>query len=77
LAVVLYFVWPTAVFTLASTSVTLWIIGLALLFYAGLWVVLTLDTLRLVRLVKALPSARAWIVGLATVALVVFAGGGA
>ncbi len=77
LAVVLYFVWPTAVFTLASTSVTLWVIGLALLFYAGLWVVLTLDTLRLVRLVKALPSARAWIAGLATVALVVFAGGGA
>lgn len=77
LAVVLYFVWPTAVFTLASTSVTLWIIGLALLFYAVLWVVLTLDTLRLVRLVKALPSARAWIAGLATVALVVFAGGGA
>jgi LCP family protein required for cell wall assembly len=77
IGVLLFLVWPTAIFTLASTSVTLWIIGVVLVFYAVLWVVLTLDTLRLVRLVKALPSARARIAGLATVAMVVFAGGGA
>lgn len=77
LTLLLYLLWPTAIYTLASTSVTLWIIGIALVFYAVLWVILTLDTLRLVRLVKTLPSARAWIAGVATVALVFFAGGGA
>ena len=42
--------------------------------YAVLWVVLTLDTLRLVRLVKTKPLARGFVAGLATVALVVAAG---
>ncbi|MDH6181733.1 LCP family protein required for cell wall assembly [Microbacteriaceae bacterium SG_E_30_P1] len=75
LGVVLYFVWPTGVYTIATTSITLWVVAAVLLFYAVLWVILTLDTLRLTRIVKTLPSARAAIAGLATVAMVLFAGG--
>ncbi len=74
LGILLWFLWPTAIYTLASTSVTLWILTAALLFYATLWVVLTLDTLRLVRLVKARPEARGWIAGFAAVLLVVTSG---
>ena len=48
----------------------------ALLAYAVLWVVLTIDTLRLARLVKARPRARLGIAALA-VALLVLASGGA
>jgi LCP family protein required for cell wall assembly len=42
--------------------------------YAVLWVVLTLDTLRLTRLVRATPKARPFIAGLAIIALVASAG---
>ena len=72
--IVLWLVWPTAIYTLASTTVTLWILMAGLLFYAALWVVLTLDALRLVRLVKARPAARGWIAGLAAIALMALSG---
>ena len=75
LGVALYLLWPTVIYTLVTTSVTLWVVAAALVFYAVLWVILTLDTLRLVRIVRTLPSARAWIAGLATVSMVLFAGG--
>lgn len=77
LALLLWLVWPTALLTVAAFSVTLWLAAAALVFYAVLWVVLTLDTLRLVRLVKTLPSARTWIAGVATLAMVFVAGGAA
>lgn len=77
LAIVLYFVWRVALLTIVSTSVGLWVIALALIFYAVLWVVLTLDTLRLVRLVKTAPNARGWIAGLTTVLMVLVGGGAA
>ena len=50
--------------------------GLQILFgvYAVLWVILTLDTLRLTRLVKAGETARAFVAGFALVALVATAG---
>jgi len=72
--ILLWFVWPTAIYTLASTTLTLWIITAALVFYAVLWVVLTFDMLRLVRIVKARPAAQGWIAGLAAVALVALSG---
>jgi len=72
--ILLWFVWPTAIYTLASTTLTLWIITAALVFYAALWVVLTFDMLRLVRIVKARPAAQGWIAGLAAVALVALSG---
>ncbi len=60
--------------TIASMSIGLIAIALVLVFYAVLWVILTLDTLRLVRLVKAAPSARGWVAGLATILLIATSG---
>jgi hypothetical protein len=73
-AIVTWFVAPAVLYTIASNSIALWAIAIGLVFYAGLWVVLTLDTLRLVRLVKAAPSARAGIAAFTTVALVLVSG---
>ena len=64
----------TTILTIASMSVGLIVVALLLAFYAGLWIALTLDTLRLVRLVKAAPSARGWVAGLALVLLVATSG---
>ena len=74
---VLFFVWRVAVLTLVSTSIGLWLIAIGLLFYGVLWIVLTLDTLRLVRLVKTAPDARGWIAGVTTVLMVLVGGGAA
>lgn len=76
-AVVTWFLWPAVIYTIASNSIALWLIAIGLVFYAVLWLVLTFDTLRLVRLVKARPSARLPIAALATVVLVLGAGGAA
>ncbi|GAB3616075.1 hypothetical protein GCM10027416_06320 [Okibacterium endophyticum] len=75
ITVVLYLVWPTVVYTLATNSLVLLAAQAVLIAYAVLWVVLTVDTLRLVRIVKAAPSARFWIAALTVVLLVVSAGG--
>jgi LCP family protein required for cell wall assembly len=61
IALVVFIVWPATLYTVFSMSITLWIIAAVLAFYAVLWVILTFDTLRLVRLVKTAPSARAWV----------------
>jgi len=45
-----------------------------MVFYAIIWVILTFDTIRLTRLVKARPKARPFIAGLATVVMVAVAG---
>jgi polyisoprenyl-teichoic acid--peptidoglycan teichoic acid transferase len=62
------------ILTIASMSTGLIAIAVVLAFYAALWLILTLDTLRLVRLVRAAPSARGWVAGLATVLLVATSG---
>ena len=74
LAVGLYAVNPELVLTVATNSTALWIVAAVMLFYSVLWVILTLDTLRLVRLVRAWPKARPYIAGLATVVMVAVAG---
>lgn len=74
-ALVCWFVWPTVVFSAVSMAWSLWILAAALVFYAVLWVVLTFDTLRIVRLVKTAPSARGWIAGLTTVLMIALSGG--
>ena len=74
LAVGLYAVNPELVLTVATNSTALWIVAAVMLFYGALWVILTLDTLRLVRLVRAWPKARPYIAGLATVVMVAVAG---
>lgn len=76
-AIVTWFAAPTVIYTIASNSIALWVIALGLVFYAVLWLVLTFDTLRLVRLVRTQPSARAPIAALATVVLVLASGGAA
>ncbi len=60
---------------LLTNSIVLIVLVVLLAFYAILWVVMTLDTLRLVRLVRVAPSARAFVGGLAVVALIVTSGG--
>ena len=61
--------------SLVTNTVPLVILIAVVLFYAVVWVVLQLDTLRLVRFVKVTPSARGFIAGLAVVALVVTVSG--
>ena len=63
-ALVAWIFWPAVIYTVFSTTITLWVVAAVLAFYAVLWVVLTFDTLRLVRLVKTAPSARAWVAAL-------------
>jgi len=76
-AFVTWLVAPAVLYTLASNSIVLWIVAIAAVFYAVLWVVLTFDTLRLVRLVKTVPSARGGIAALAIAAMVLVSGGAA
>ncbi|WP_173922228.1 LCP family protein [Agromyces sp. Marseille-P2726] len=73
-ALVVWLLWPTALYTVFSTTITLWIVAAVLAFYAVLWVVLSLDTLRLVRLVKTAPSARAWVAMLSIAVMVAISG---
>lgn len=70
----LFLFFRAAVYTLISTSVTLWLIAAFLLFYAVLWAVLTVDTLRLLRIVKTSPSARGLLAGFSTLVLVLVSG---
>jgi LCP family protein required for cell wall assembly len=71
LAVVSYLLWPTAVYSVLTSPEGLWAAQILLVLYAVIWVVLTVDTLRLVRLVRAAPRSRAWI---ATFTVLVLAG---
>lgn len=70
----LYFLWPVALYWIATSVVALAILQGMLVAYAVLWVVLTLDTLRLARIVRGTPRARPLIAGLAVVALAATAG---
>ena len=74
LAGVSYLLWPATVLTLFTNSIGLWAAAIVLAFYAVVWVILTVDTLRLVRLVKAAPGARPLIAAFATILMVVLAG---
>jgi LCP family protein required for cell wall assembly len=76
LGVLAWLMWQPLVLTLATNGVFLLALQLAVLAYAVLWIVLTVDTLRLVRFVRTRPRARAGIAALAVVGLVL-AGGGA
>lgn len=73
-AAVLFFAWPTAIYWVASNVVALTIVQGLLIAYVALWIALTLDTLRLSRLVRARPKVRPFIAGLAVLALLLTAG---
>lgn len=77
LAMVAWLAWPTVFYTAVTSTLGLWAVAIVAVLYAALWVVLGLDTLRLVRLVKAKPSARALIAGFGVVAMVFVAGSAA
>lgn len=68
---------PNVLISLATNPIALTVGQVLLAAYALLWIVLTLDTLRMVRLVRAYPGARPFIAGVAVVALAVTAGGAA
>lgn len=73
-AVVTMLVARPVLLTIGTNVVALFVLQVALAFYVVLWIVLTLDTLRLTRLVKTAPSARAFIAGLSIAVLVGIAG---
>jgi polyisoprenyl-teichoic acid--peptidoglycan teichoic acid transferase len=73
-ALALFGFWRTGFLTLATNVIALSIIQVVLAFYAILWVVLGVDTLRLVRLVRLAPIARVAVAMLAAVALVATVG---
>jgi LCP family protein required for cell wall assembly len=73
-AVVIYLMWPTVLYTIASSPLILWATAALLIFYALLWVILTIDALRLVRLIKMTPSARVGVPIFSIVLLIVFSG---
>ena len=73
--VVLALVRPAWLVGVFSNPIALGAAVLLLVFYAVLWVVLTLDTLRLVRFVRVLPRARGLVAAVAVVGLVLGVGG--
>lgn len=75
---VLFFVlWRSAFLVVATNWFALLLAQAMLLLYAGLWAILTVDTLRLVRLVKVAPWARLATAVVAVAALVLTSGGAA
>ncbi|MBF4561659.1 LCP family protein [Microbacterium sp. VKM Ac-2870] len=75
LALVAALIWPALLFSVGTNGFALLVIQLVLLAYALLWVVLTVDTLRLIRLVNVRRGARPVAAALAILGLVVGSGG--
>ncbi|MET1051519.1 MAG: LCP family protein [Mycetocola sp.] len=74
LAILAWFLWRTAALTIVTNSWVLTAAQLLLALYGILWLVLTIDTLRLLRLVRAAPGARFWIAACTVLLLVVSVG---
>jgi LCP family protein required for cell wall assembly len=74
-SLLLFALWRPIVLTLVTNGVVLLVLQVALMAYAALWVVLGLDTLRIIRLVRLAPVARIGIVALMAATLVITAGG--
>ncbi|MBB5844239.1 LCP family protein required for cell wall assembly [Conyzicola lurida] len=68
---VLFLVARTLVYSIATNIVALTVVQVLLVFYFVLWLVLTVDTLRLARLVRVGPTARWLVAALAALVLVV------
>jgi LCP family protein required for cell wall assembly len=71
---VLFFSTRETVYQIASNSTVLFLVQWVLVFYCALWIVLTLDTLRLVRLVRVPPNVRLFVAGSAIACLAIAAG---
>ncbi|SDS27555.1 LCP family protein [Microterricola viridarii] len=74
LALAVWLIAPNVLLSVAANSITLWVAAAFLVFYAVVWLILSLDTLRLVRLVRTKASARGWIAGLTTVLMFALSG---
>lgn len=74
LVTISWFLAPTVIFGLLTNPVVLSVLQLIFAAYALLWAVLTLDTLRLARLIRAVPAARPAIALLSALTLIVSAG---
>jgi len=74
-AVVLALVARGVLLALATNPIVLGVLIAIAVFYGTLWLVLTLDTLRLVRFVRVPPRARGFVAGLGVVSLVLSVGG--
>jgi LCP family protein required for cell wall assembly len=64
----------TVLVDVATNVIALTVLQVVLVYYLVLWIVLTIDTLRLARLVRASPGARPLVAGVAVVSLVLFGG---
>lgn len=73
-ALLLLVLWRPAALTLATNTVVLWAIQLGLVFYAVLWLATTLNTLRLVRVVRTPRDARLPIALFAVLSIVLSTG---
>ncbi|MFT4122888.1 MAG: LCP family protein [Microbacteriaceae bacterium] len=73
--VVLYLLRPDVLVTVATNAITLSVVQGIAVGYALLWLVLTVDTLRLVRLVRAAPRARPLVAGVAMVVVAALVAG--
>lgn len=71
---VVYLLWPRAIFSIFTQTLALFVVQALLVVYAVIWIVLTFDTLRLVRLVKAAPRARPAIAAFSVILLALIAG---
>jgi polyisoprenyl-teichoic acid--peptidoglycan teichoic acid transferase len=77
IAVIAFVVWlisPTTVYSIATNSIALTALQVLLVFYAVLWIILTIDALRLSKLIKAGPIARIAVAIVSVGLLVVTAG---
>lgn len=77
IAGVAYLLWPQVVLTVFTSTIGLWVAALTLAFCAVAWAVLSIDTIRLARLVRASPKARPVIAGLAVVLMFLTSGAAA
>ena len=72
--IVLAFAFRSPLIEIATNVVALTIVQVFLAYYAMLWVVLTVDTLRLARIVRTAPSARGFLAGAMVLLMVVTVG---
>jgi LCP family protein required for cell wall assembly len=75
LLVVINAIWKTALISIFAMPFFLVLLQIALIYFAILWIVLTIDTLRLIRIIKTGPKARYWLPAVSLVALLGMAGG--
>ncbi|WP_233200641.1 LCP family protein [Cryobacterium sp. M15] len=69
-----YLLWPAVVLRVFTSTIGLWAAAAVLAFYAVTWLVLTLNTLSLIRLGRAAPGARPIIAAFSTALMVVVCG---